>query len=611
MLSLVGDADLAARRYAVLIDEAHSSQGGDAAVALRQALGEKVARALEDAGEDLTDAEVGLAAVLAAREHQDNMSFFAFTATPKPRTVNLFGTPKDDGTKGAFHLYSMRQAIEEGFILNVLNNYITYETYYRLAAVDKETAGKLVEVSEASRELRKVAVAHPQLIAEKARIIVEHVRKHTLTKIGGKAKAMVVTDSRRSAVRYKQAIDSYIGDHGYSDVRALVAFSGKVKDAGEEFTESGMNDFPDTETAARFKGEPPHKPGDYHVLVVAEKFQTGFDEPLLHTMFVDKTLTGVNAVQTLSRLNRITAGKADTLVLDFRNHRDAIQAEFQRFYAETTALPADINALSDARDAVLRDHDVIDLDDVKKATDAYFALDPAKRNQAVIYAALEPAKGRYAELSEEDQEAFKAAGDRFVRMYAFLSQVFPDNDPDTERLYVYCRALLQVLPDGKSGRLQLGDKVVLTHLALEEGAEEPIELSDEPADPLLPFPGEGRGGAGEKSTDTLAGIIERINQAHGLNLDDRHKLAMEQVFQTWTRDEDLRPVAQSNSYEDFLLEFHKKFVTTVLEIEQTNKALFDVLIQDPQVREEVMSFYAPQVFHALRLSDPESEAAGE
>lgn len=202
-------------------------------------------------------------------------------------------------------------------------------------------------------------------------------------------------------------------------------------------------------------------------------------------MFVDKTLVGVNAVQTLSPLNRIAPGKNDTLVLDFRD-REANQDEFQRFYAETTALPAEINSLSDALDTVLRDYDVIDLDDV---TDACFALDPAKRNQATIYAALKPAQQRYGKLLEEDKEGFKHAGEKFVRMYAFLSQVFPDNDPETERLYVYVRALLQVLLDGKSGRLQLGDQVVLTHLAIEEGEGGAIDIADEPADPLSPFPG--------------------------------------------------------------------------------------------------------------------------
>lgn len=600
VLSLVDEDELASKTYAVLIDEAHSSQSGDAANALRRVLGEKVTKAIEEAGDDLTDAEVGIAAVLAARERQENMSFFAFTATPKARTVNLFGTAGTDGKMGPFHLYSMRQAIEEGFILNVLDNYITYDTYYRLVAADQELAGRTVEVSEASRELRKAVVSHPQLIAEKARIIVEHVRKHTLLKIGGKAKAMVVTDSIKSAIRYKLAIDSYLVAQGYDDIKALVAFSGKKDLDGQDYTESRMNRFPDSETGARFKGEVPHKPGAYQVLVVAEKFQTGFDEPLLHTMFVDKTLSDVAAVQTLSRLNRIYNGKTDTMVIDFRNKRDAIQAEFQKFYKETTVAVADPNALSDARDAVLRDYNVISEEDVVAATDSYFAMNAANRIQALIYGALDPALERYEALDEEDQAAFKKATDRFIRIYSFLSQVFPDNDPNTERLFAYCRALLQVLPDGQSGRLQLGDKVVLTHLALEADAQSAIDLVDTESDPLLALPGSGLGGAAEKATDILASIIDRINNEHGLNLDDTHKLALEQIFHSWLRDDDLKPVAEANSYEDFLLEFQKKFVTTVLGIEESNKALFDVLVTDVSIREQVLAHYAPQVFHSLR-----------
>jgi type I restriction enzyme R subunit len=241
---------------------------------------------------------------------------------------------------------------------------------------------------------------------------------------------------------------------------------------------------------------------------------------------------------------------------------------------------------------ILRDYDVIDLDDVQTATDTYFALAPARRNQAVIYQVLRPAVDRYAELGEDEQAEFKSAVDRFVRMYAFLSQVFPDNDADTERLYVYCRALLQDLPDGGSGRLQLADSVVMTHLSLETSAEGAIVLDDQEPQPLPPFPGEGRGGGGgDADTDTLSNIIEQINQAKGLNLDD-------------TQDDELRPVAASNTYEDFLLEFKKQMIGTLLGVEKSNRELFDALIQDKELRDQLGDYYAPQVFHALREQRP-------
>lgn len=616
VLQLLADAELGSRNYAVLIDEAHSSQTGDAALALKQALGSEVSKALADADE-LSSVEAHLTALLAAREHQPNLSFFAFTATPKPKTNVLFGTTRPDGTHGPFHLYAMRQAIEEGFILDVLASYVTWDTYYRLLPVNDDKGGEVLEVSKASRELRKVAIAHPDLIAEKARIIVEHVRRHTLHQIGGKAKAMVVTDSRRAAASYKQAIDHYVAQHSYTDVRALVAFSGKVRNDdlsltgvgsvggdGQEFTEASMNGHPDTETPARFKGEDPFAPGEYHVLIVAEKYQTGFDEPLLHTMFVDKQLSGVNAVQTLSRLNRIAPGKAGTLVLDFRNDREDVQAEFQKFYKGATALPAEANALTDSRNAVTDDFPVIDVVDVTTATNVYFSQHLARRNQADIYSTLRPAVERYTDLDEEEQRDFKAAADRFVRTYAFLSQVFPDNDPDSERLYVYCRALLQELPDGASGRLQLSSSVVMTHLSLEQNAEGSIALTDTEADPLSPYPGEGLGGGRDGDTDTLSNIITQINQAKGLDLNDTHKLALDQVMETLKQDDDLRPVARSNSYDDFLLEFKKLMIGTLLGVEKSNSALFQALLQDAELREKLGEHYGPEVFAALRNTDP-------
>jgi type I site-specific restriction-modification system R (restriction) subunit len=285
--------------------------------------------------------EEALAKAVAARGRQKNLSFFAFTATPKARTLELFGTYNQaTGKFEPFHLYSMRQAIEEGFILDVLANYTTYKTYWRIEKTvieDPEYA-----TDKANRAIARFVDLHPYNLAQKAEIIVEHFRAHTAQKIGGMAKAMVVTSSRLHAVRYWQAITKYIAEKKYTDLRALVAFSGTVYAKGLSFTEHGLNGYPESETAERF-GE------EYQVLIVAEKFQTGFDQPLLHTMYVDKVLTGLNAVQTLSRLNRVHPAKSDTFVLDFRNEADDIVKAFEPYYGETVAPPTDPNLLYDTR----------------------------------------------------------------------------------------------------------------------------------------------------------------------------------------------------------------------------------------------------------------------
>ncbi|HEX4901819.1 MAG TPA: type I restriction endonuclease, partial [Acidimicrobiales bacterium] len=396
VIAKLDDVDLRGQRFAVIVDEAHSSQTGDAATALKQALGAAVTGV---GGGDGIDAEAALAAVLAARGRQPNLSFFAFTATPKERTVELFGTTGPDGTKRPFHLYTMRQAIEEKFILDVLANYATYSTYFRLATLDGgETE---VEVGKAGGAIRRFIWQHPQMISQKAAIIVEHFRAHTTKSLGGRAKAMVVTESRAAAVRYKQAIDHHIAANGYTGLEALVAFSGNVvDDHGQDVTEALLNGFPEAQTAKRFKGEEPYSPGDFQIMIVAEKFQTGFDEPYLHTMYVDKTLTGLNAVQTLSRLNRSAPGKTETFVLDFRNEASAIQDAFQRYYEAVIVEPTDVNVLYDLRSRITA-VGILDPIEIAKAAEAYFGVSPEKRSLKVIHASLDPAVLRFRDLDPD------------------------------------------------------------------------------------------------------------------------------------------------------------------------------------------------------------------
>jgi type I restriction enzyme R subunit len=598
VLEKIAESDLARRNYAIIVDEAHSSQTGEAAVALKQALGATSIGVEED--HEAFDAEAAVAAIVAARGKQPNLSFFAFTATPKDRTVELFGTLNADGNKEPFHLYTMRQAIEEKFILDVLKNYTIYSTYYRIATASEELAAEEVNVRKASAALRRFVTGNPVLIQQKAAVIVEHFRSHTAKELGGRAKAMVVTDSRPSAVKYKRAIDSHIKEHGYRDIRALVAFSGTVRDElGDDVTESSLNGFPESQTSRRFKGEPPFSPRDYQVLIVAEKFQTGFDEPYLHTMFVDKPLKGLNAVQTLSRLNRIAPGKDGTFILDFRNDVDDIQAGFQRYYEAVVMEPTNPNVLYDLRTRIW-DSGILDPAEVAAASDAYFGADPSKRNLKDIYANLDPAVDRFEALAEGYQLTFKDAVDQFVRVYAFLGQVIPFTDAELERLYVYVKALRQLLKDASTGGLDLGNDVVLTHLRLEERGAEDIGLVPGEIHAGKVFVGEGEGEVAEPVIDTLGAVIDVVNERFGAELDDRDRLEIEKIKLTLLQRDDLKAYALANSLQHYTLEFGPAFKGAVLDQEERNRRLYELLLSKPELASLIQEVLAKETYESLR-----------
>jgi type I restriction enzyme R subunit len=321
-------SELPGKRFALIIDEAHSSQSGESTKSLKAvlsvaSLAEAERSGEQEEGEDLEDR---ITEEMKKRGRLPNVSTFAFTATPKPKTLELFGQKRDDGKFEPFSLYTMRQAIEEGFILDVLDNYTTYRAYWNL--LKRVQDDPRYERGKAFALLRAFVEQHQHTIEKKVAIMVEHFAAHVLHKIGCRAKAMIVTRSRPLAVRYKLAVDKYLKDHGHA-FKALVAFSGTVRAEGRDYTEAGMNGFPDTQTAETFKRD------EYRLLIVANKFQTGFDQPLLHTMYVDKKLGGVNAVQTLSRLNRTYPGKEDTAVFDFANDADEIQKAFEPYYDRT------------------------------------------------------------------------------------------------------------------------------------------------------------------------------------------------------------------------------------------------------------------------------------
>ncbi|MCD0447062.1 DEAD/DEAH box helicase family protein [Glycomyces sp. A-F 0318] len=546
--------EIQGRTFAIVVDEAHSSQSGDAATAVRASLRELgLDSDSEDAGAvtaeaDSTDEKLRKKAL--QRSKAANLSYFAFTATPKSKTLELFGTP--DGTDPSsgktlyrpFHTYSMRQAIEEGFILDPLRNYVTYETYWRL--VNQNPDDVEVDRKKANPLLARFALTHESTVSQHAQIIVEHFTTHTKGRLGGRAKAMVVTASRSSAVQMARAIKSYIGDRfeddkrKYGDIGVLVAFSGTLTYEDEEITESKENGglsesalpkafaYTRADDKATRSGANP----EYRILVVAEKYQTGFDQPLLTTMYVNKKLTGISAVQTLSRLNRTHERKnqADLAVLDFSNDAEDVQESFRPYYEEAMTLPTDPNLLYTAQSRVMSAPILVGAE-MQEFAAAYLAAEEQaagsqarwERLHADLYRLLSPAVERFTELVDgEDEDDVKVAEDfradlaDYVRKYGFLAQIIPYTDPELERLHLYGRHLLNRLPRRSDGGVDIGE-VDLSHMRVEQTGEHDLGLSSEgPA--IVPGFGDGAGGAREDEKSLLAELIEYFNEKYGASL---------------------------------------------------------------------------------------------
>lgn len=596
---LESGVDLLDRRYAIIVDEAHSSQTGEAAKDLKALLGAREQDQLagaeaEDAGAETDPVDSLLDALQAsvrARGTQPNLSFFAFTATPKARTLELFGTwDEAEERHRPFHLYSMRQAIDEGFILDVLANYVTYETYWRIEKSVLDDPA--YEKKAAQRAIARFVSLHEHNLAQKAEIIVEHFRAHVANKIGGKAKAMVVTSSRLHAVRYKQALDKYIKEKGYGDVKALVAFSGTVSDGGLDFTEPNMNGFPESQTAERFATP------EYQVMVVAEKFQTGFDQPLLYAMYVDKTLTGLAAVQTLSRLNRIADGKDGTFVLDFRNDAEAIREAFEPYYGETVAPPTDPNLLYDTH-AAIATFDVLREDEVEAVAGLLVSRGDATAT-AKVYAALSPAVDRFNALDEDDQEQFRDALSKFVRIYAFLSQVVPFGDTRLERDYLFCRALASLIREEPGTRVDLGSDVELTHLRHVQTFDGSVAPASDTGEVVTIF-GDGRGSAPD-TVETLSSIIESMNERFGTDWTDNDRLFIDQVVDDLSKDPALQVEAGANNLDDFALGIEKIFTGAIAaRLDRNEKTAFQVLDND-ELRAELLAVYLPRIHGKARVA---------
>ena len=502
------DVEATGKRYAVIVDEAHSSQSGTAAKKLKVALGdtEEVLEqyAQEEAKEENSqeDYEDNLVKELATHGVHQNISFFAFTATPKNKTLQIFGDRQEDGSFRAFHIYSMRQAIEEGFILDVLQNYTTYQQYYKIAK--KIESDPEYDKTKGARAVSKFESLHPHNIAQKTAIIIEHFRDITKKKIDGRAKAMVVTASRLHAVRYLFEFRRYIEAHNYDDLDVLVAFSGSLEDDGQEWTEEKINGIKENQLKKYFHD-------DFNMLIVAEKYQTGFDEPLLHTMFVDKKLNSVKAVQTLSRLNRTTRGKEDTFVLDFANTQEEIQRAFQPYY-EATVLEneTDPNSIYDIK-RMLEDFHVWQYSEVEAFAKKFYQKTTPTLD--ILSPILKPAIERYEALKDKQKDEFKSLLYSFNRIYSFIIQVCRMFDKDIQKLYVYTKYLSKLLPKNNSEKVNLDDELLLEYYKLQKTADGKITLQEQEG-VVAPVSGAGSTRK-DKEKDALSEIIEKFNKKFG------------------------------------------------------------------------------------------------
>ena len=589
--------ELPGRRFALIVDEAHSSQSGEGTKGLKSVL---AARSLEEAeseetGDQTPEEELDNAALteMEKRKHLPNVSTFAFTATPKPKTLELFGNKQPDGSFAPFHLYSMRQAIEEGFIRDVLESYTTYKVYWRL--IKRIEEDPRYDRTKADYLLRSFVDLHPHAIERKVRVILDHFVGNAQSEIGGRAKAMIVTRSRLHAVRYKLAVDRHLAELGHP-FKALVAFSGTVQDGGQFYTESSMNTIPEAQTAKTF--ELP----EYRFLIAANKFQTGFDQPLLHTMYVDKKLGGVNAVQTLSRLNRTHPEKQSTMVLDFANESDEIETAFEPYY-ETTILSesTDPNLLYE-KQGRLEEFPVFAETEVENFAAIYFG---ANSTQDRLYATLAPAVERFKEIHEDERHDFRGELSDYVRLYSFLAQVLPFSDVGLEKLYAFARHLRRLLPhsveelpreiqqniDMESYRIQqTGSGKVALDRRGKAGALEPVTTK------------ETRESTPEE-LEALSRIIADLNERFGIELGSEHRVTLGRMMERLEEDAALDAAAKVNTLENVRITFDHKVNEIIQEIVDLNFDLYKRITDDPSFGEVIKNHLFDQYLRTHRNAE--------
>ncbi|MGO1713061.1 MAG: type I restriction enzyme subunit R domain-containing protein, partial [Senegalia sp. (in: firmicutes)] len=599
-------------RYAVIVDEAHQSQSGSSAKMLKTALAdtEEALREfseIEELDEEETlDNEDKLVREILSHGKHSNLSFFAFTATPKKETIDLFGTATEYGNRKAYHNYSMRQAIEEGFILDVLQNYMTYHTCYKIAKDTEDNPE--VPSSTAVRTINRFASLHPHNLQQKTQIIVEQFRDITKNKINGRGKAMVVTASRLHAVRYYHEIKNYIEIKGYDDLEILVAFSGVINDKGIEYTEEKMNKRKDGSTIKENQLPTEFESEDFNMLVVAEKYQTGFDEPLLHTMFVDKKLKGVKAVQTLSRLNRIHSGKDDTFVLDFVNTKEEIEEAFKPYY-EATILDESINVnLIYDTQILLRDARLYNDEDIEKFISIYYkkgkqtATDLGK-----ITSLMKPIVDRYMDLSEEDRFKFRKDIRNFNKWYSYIIQITRMYDKELHKEYVFTTYLQKLLPKPERISLDLDGKLKLEFYKLDETFKGDISLNPTIEESTLGYGELDTSGSPKEDEDYLDEIIERINERYNGDFTSQDRVVIDFIYKEankGAKKDSLMTYAKKNDSEVFKKSiFPKDFEDIAFKLYKENKDrdnAFKKLFKDKDFYNAAMAAVGEMLYKDLR-----------
>ncbi|MEB2048871.1 type I restriction endonuclease [Xanthomonas campestris pv. campestris] len=598
--------DTAGKRFAVIVDEAHSSQSGETAMTLRGMLNRDgieaaVAAQLSDEEDDELD-EATRAAILREaqkRARQPNLSFFAFTATPKFKTKVLFDTPGPSG-ESPFHEYSMRQAIEEGFIMDVLANYTTYKRFFGL--IKQVENDPEVSRKQAAKALTRYMELHPVNIEQVVSVIVEHFRLHVMHELGGRAKAMVVTGSRLAAVKYKLAFDRYIKDNRYDGIRSLVAFSGAVEDPedpGASYTEVAMNDgLAESELPEAFERD------DYRVLLVAEKYQTGFDQPLLQTMYVVKKLAGVQVVQTLSRLNRMAPGKKRTLVLDFVNKEEDIHKAFKPYYEST---PIGENAgpekLSELQHKLLTPA-ILTPADVDAFAQAWYRpkREHSGSDHKQMNAVLDAVVQRFKAQEEEKQDEFRGLLMAYRNLYAFLSQIVPYQDSDLEKLYTFVRNLMTKLPPADDGKaFVLDDEVSLRYYRMQQLTDGSIDLAQGQLYSLKGPTDVGTSRVADEEVP-LSSLVEKLNTRFGTDFNEADQLFFDQIKVSAEASEQIKEAARANNLSDFTAYLGRVLDELFIERMEGNEEIFSKIMTDREFRSAASEHLAFEIFEKSRVS---------
>lgn len=575
------------KKFAVIIDEAHSSTAGKDMMAVTSTLS-----STNDFYEQ--DVQDQLVQEIQSSGKQKNVSMFAFTATPKPTTLRLFGRPDKRGNYRAFHLYSMKQAIEEGFILDVLANYTTYETYYELnKKIDDDPE---LKTTEAKRQIAQQIDLDDTNIAQRTKIIIEHFRQHVMSELGNKAKAMVIMASRKAAVKYQQAFQKYIEEHHYTDMGLLVAFSGKVNlDDENEFTEASINGISEDRTAREFNKK------DYRFLLVANKYQVGFDQPKLTAMYVMKKIAGVNAIQTLSRLNRICPPYEKTpFVLDFANSYADIEKAFAPYY--TTTLLADTVNKQLVYNIVekIEGFYVIDPMSVEGANLVLHKARIESRDKKKLNFYFGATEKKIKELDEVTQREVIVTLRRFVRCYEFLLQVSSLDDVELQKMYNYISCLLKYVNISRPGQgYDLAGKIKASNFAQKQTGSHTKGTKRSNPEVKLPMADEIE--LGEDKKKKLSAIIEEINQATGSNFDkDIAVKSMLQLRDLMMKSGDLRSSAKNNSEQDFELSYFDRIDDMLIEGLEHNKEFFTLLLNNNDLKKEVLGTFASEIYDSLR-----------